>query len=123
MVIMKKKDLWIPQFKDGSGWDKRVKYSPCFYEHITKNQTSIIKNKTKNIRYQITCIVPFPEIPHKNTYFVKGKYLNDFFDMRSEEYIVDIRPVNIIPNYKKKLSQQDSYFSSLLRTLCAMIRR
>lgn len=98
-----KKDSWIPQFKDGSGWDFRVKNVPYFYEHITKKQVSRIKNTTKNVIYKISCIVPYFDVPHKDTYFVRGKHLSDFFDMKTEEYIVDIRPVKAIPDYKKKL--------------------
>ena len=101
---MNKKLEYIPQFKDGSGWDLDNKKAPYYYEHIDKKEGDVLENFQKATLYQVTTIVPIMPV-HRNTYFVKGDYIEEFINdfRKCWEYVVDIKKVYKIPSFKKKL--------------------
>jgi hypothetical protein len=74
-------DEWIPQFPDGSGWNTEFEEIPHFYEHITPTQAKELEKAEASRLYELVCIFPDPRRGHhyhKNTYFVKGSYLDTF---------------------------------------------
>ena len=99
-------DKWIPQFPDGSGWDLDDKKAPYFYEHITPQE----RRKQEAVRakqlYKIVGIDRHGEQAHKNTFFVKGRYLEQFLTFYWEwhESIVSIEPVEHMPSTDEKLA-------------------
>lgn len=96
---------YIPQFSDGSGWDLEDKHAPCFYEHITPQEERKLKAASDKRLYKIVTIVPFVEHLHKDTYFVKGSYLDRFLQKFTgfAAYIVSIEPVESMPSIDEKL--------------------
>jgi hypothetical protein len=122
---------WIPQFNDGSGWNTTFKDFPYFYEHISFKEVDKLKSELfswlrgnnfkldKSNLYKVTAIVVDPDYGstanhrntyhnHKNTYFVKGNYLEHFLagfsiDNWYHEEVIRIEEVEKIPNFKNKL--------------------
>lgn len=122
-------EKWIPQFPDESGWNTTYKDFPYFYEHITEREVHLLQHersrwqKQQGFRinnektYKAIAIMVDPDFGHpnnkkshnhKNTYFVKGNYLEHFLagfliDNYYDEQFVSIEVVQTIPSFKEKL--------------------
>ncbi len=95
-----------PQFSDESGWSLVDKKAPYFYEHITLAEPKRLKLASARRLYKIVMIDPGTEYHHKNTYFVKGSYLDRFLqDHLGSEQLVSIERVESMPSTDEKLSQ------------------
>ncbi len=100
---------FIPQFPDGSGWEVEDKKAPYFYEHVTHAEVRHLRASRNKAIYKIVTILDYTDQPHKDTYFVPGKFLQKFL----EEYItprfflevVSIERVESMPPTDEKSSQ------------------
>ncbi len=95
---------WRPQFPDGSGWDLEDEQHPYFYEHITPQEVEALESAEAERLYKIVHIIPYPDQPHKDTYFVKGAFLAEFLFSEDVEYIVSIERVENMPSTHEKLT-------------------
>lgn len=128
---------WKPQFPDGSGWNRTFKDFPYFYEHITNKEVYDLLVGRKRFQksneidsgivnsniYMVISVMIDPDFGgiggrltgeryhnHKNTYFVKGSFLEHFLagfiiDNYYDERVVSIQEVRAIPSFKTKLKQ------------------